>query len=134
MKDGEFQCYGTIPQLKSKYAQGFTVTLKLLAENNSAEQQAAKVQSLKLKFQQMYKGTCELKDEYVVSFSKQRSSVVLIILLQSLLKYHISDLNKKWSDIFKDMEQLLKEFAIIEDYTISETTLEEVFIMIARSN
>jgi len=38
-----------------------------------------------------------------------------------------------WGQIFKSMEQLRGEYAeVIEDYSVSETTLEEVFLSFAR--
>ena len=37
-----------------------------------------------------------------------------------------------WSSMFKIMENLGKEFSVVEDYSISETTLEQVFISFAK--
>ena len=54
--------------------------------------------------------------------------------LQGLLHYHITDKNKPWSKLFSVMEDLKLQYAdTLEDYTISETTLEQVFLYFARS-
>ena len=37
-----------------------------------------------------------------------------------------------WSNMFKIMETIRKEFGSVEDYSISETTLEQVFISFAK--
>ena len=37
-----------------------------------------------------------------------------------------------WSSMFKIMENIRKEFSTVEDYSISETTLEQVFISFAK--
>jgi len=37
-----------------------------------------------------------------------------------------------WSGMFKIMETVRKDFNVVEDYSISETTLEQVFISFAK--
>ena len=50
---------------------------------------------------------------------------------QSLMHYHITDSNEKWSNIFRQMFTLNERFDF-EDYFVSDTTLEQIFIMFAR--
>ncbi|XP_018325058.1 retinal-specific ATP-binding cassette transporter [Agrilus planipennis] len=127
MKDGQLQCLGTIPQLKQKYGQGFTVYLKLkpmlsIVTHGHKDTDALlppneddkRIQKLKEDFESQY--SCELKDEH-----------------SGLLHYHINDSSITWSKLFKKIEELKSRHTIIEDYNISETTLEEVFLLIARS-
>ena len=38
-----------------------------------------------------------------------------------------------WSSMFKLMEIIKKEFSSVEDYSISETSLEQVFISFAKN-
>lgn len=47
------------------------------------------------------------------------------------MHYHINDPNKKWSEIFKEIEDLKRRHPVIEDYSISETSLEDVFLSVA---
>ncbi|KAF5274074.1 hypothetical protein FQR65_LT04472 [Abscondita terminalis] len=150
MKSGELECYGTIPKLKEKYGQGFTVMLKLKSslisivvnplnqdDSDSTASQSQplsppqttekvdmvtmgdseEVKSLMKYFEEKYKGFCTLRDKH-----------------SGLLHYHINDKKKKWSQLFKEIEEIKQLHPIVEDYTISETTLEEVFLSIARSN
>lgn len=51
--------------------------------------------------------------------------------VQGLLHYHINDPSKKWSEIFREVEDLKRKHPVIEDYSISETSLEEVFLSVA---
>ena len=37
-----------------------------------------------------------------------------------------------WSGMFKIMDNVQKDFNVVEDYSISETTLEQVFISFAK--
>ncbi|KAF2885019.1 hypothetical protein ILUMI_21135 [Ignelater luminosus] len=141
MKSGKLQCYGTIPNIKNKYATGFTVMLKIKQSRDDTSSRGSKdsdkttstrqslsvrrrsavtqyreeLNILMIAFQEKYKGYCTLKDQYT-----------------GFLHYHISDKSKKWGQIFKEIEQLQYKHPIIEDYNISETSLEEVFLSIAR--
>lgn len=47
------------------------------------------------------------------------------------MHYHINDTSKKWSQIFKEIEDLKRKHPVIEDYSISETSLEDVFLSVA---
>ncbi|KAF5283869.1 hypothetical protein FQA39_LY04689 [Lamprigera yunnana] len=146
MKSGKVECYGTIPNLKIKYGQGFTVMLKLNSSqltiltsdptddtaggqdqsltnysfsngnlNIRAMKDKSEVSKLMMKFENKFKNVCTLRDEH-----------------SGLLHYHINDTNMKWSTVFKEIEEMKGQHPIVEDYTISETTLEEVFLSIAR--
>lgn len=149
MKSGQLECYGTIPELKEKYGQGFTVMLKLKSalinivvnplspdDGDSTASQSQPLSPLKVCkdetllmsdteevkavmrcFEEKYKGYCTLRDKH-----------------SGLLHYHINDKKKKWSELFKEIEDIKQQYSIIEDYNISETTLEEVFLSIARSD
>ncbi|XP_031329080.1 ATP-binding cassette sub-family A member 3-like isoform X1 [Photinus pyralis] len=144
MKAGQLECYGTIPKLKEKYGQGYTVMLKLKScinivvnhddtdstasqsqplsansrrDTNLASGDSEEVKNLMLAFENKYKDLCTLRDKHA-----------------GLLHYHINDKTKKWSELFKEIEELQRKHTIIEDYNISETSLEEVFLSIARSD
>jgi len=53
-------------------------------------------------------------------------------LLQGLLHYHITDPRIPLSEIFGQMKVIKENYGAIEDYTISDTTLEQVFIAFAK--
>lgn len=49
-----------------------------------------------------------------------------------MLHYHINEI-MHYSELFQEMELLKATFrGLIEDYTVSETTLEEVFLSIVK--
>lgn len=157
MKAGELECYGTIPKLKQKYGQGFTVMLKLkptlltisIDPANIEDDQSTTSQSRPLsmpanqndpaskkKGQSMQPGVVEDPEvkQLQEDFEKQYGRFCTLRDKHSgLLHYHISDKNKRWSELFKEIETLKQAHPVIEDYNISETTLEEVFLSIARS-
>lgn len=53
-------------------------------------------------------------------------------IFQGLLHYHITNPNIPLSDIFGQMKAIKENYSIVEDYTISDTTLEQVFIAFAK--
>lgn len=49
-----------------------------------------------------------------------------------MLHYHIND-TMRYSELFSNIESLKQSFPqLVEDYTVTETTLEEVFLSFAR--
>ncbi|KAG5895530.1 hypothetical protein JTB14_010674 [Gonioctena quinquepunctata] len=126
MKEGRFVEEGSLSELKNKFG-GFTLKLKLLKQNSvgmdevdCAGQQKAlefdNVEDLKEYFMKDARG--ELKDEHA-----------------GMLHFYIKDDNMKWSDIFKEVEEIkAKNPHLIEDYAISEASLEDVFLKVARSD
>lgn len=53
-------------------------------------------------------------------------------MLQGLLHYHINNPNILLSEIFGKMKETKKRYSVIEDFTVSDTTLEQVFIAFAK--
>ena len=53
-------------------------------------------------------------------------------LFQGLLHYHVTDPRVPWRHLFMTMENMKHHFTLMEDYTISETTLEQVFLSFAK--
>ncbi|KAF9820466.1 hypothetical protein SFRURICE_009885 [Spodoptera frugiperda] len=71
------------------------------------------VDRLKGKLQETF--NCSLKDEH-----------------KTMLHYHIND-TMRYSELFTELEALRSEFPnLIEDYSVTETTLEEVFLSFAK--
>ncbi len=104
MVNGRFRCLGSTQHLRSKYGQGYSVTI-----------------SLKKQF--------EANQEYLNSVQQGVTSLLPSALMkdyhQCLLHYHIPDPNEKWSNIFRQMSALNERFDF-EDYVVSDTTLEQV--------
>lgn len=104
MVNGRFRCLGSTQHLRSKYGQGYSVTISL-------------------------KKTFEANQEYLNSVQQGVASLLPSALLkdyhQCLMHYHIADPNEKWSNIFRQMSALSDRFDF-EDYVVSDTTLEQV--------
>lgn len=52
--------------------------------------------------------------------------------MQGLLHYHITNPLISLSNIFAKMIEIKKSYTSIEDYTISDTTLEQVFLAFSK--
>ncbi|KAK7788977.1 hypothetical protein R5R35_013988 [Gryllus longicercus] len=102
MVGGQLMCMGNIPYLKNKYKQGSTIKIKLRAGGGEET-----IEKAKEKMESAF-STIILKDAH-----------------ETFLHYQVTDRNVSWGYMFETMETLKKESEIIEDYTISETTLEE---------
>ncbi|XP_071439626.1 phospholipid-transporting ATPase ABCA3 [Hetaerina americana] len=115
MVNGEFLCIGTIPYLKHKYGQGFTLLVKLNVQMNFSDTDNPQVSTVKEKIESSF-NPCTLKDEH-----------------EGLLHYHITNPETKWAYMFTVMEELQRNMhPLIEDYSISDTTLEQVFLSFVR--
>lgn len=53
-------------------------------------------------------------------------------MLQELLHYHITKPRVKLSEIFSRMKAIKESYNVVEDYTVADTTLEQVFIAFAK--
>ena len=69
----------------------------------------------------------------IQTFIKQSiPSAVLKDVHQCLLHYHVTDTSVLWSHMFRVMEEVKVKY-FLEDYLISDTTLEQIFLAFARS-
>ncbi|CAB3382094.1 Hypothetical predicted protein [Cloeon dipterum] len=108
--DGKLVCIGPISHLKNKFGQGYTLMVKVqMAELNNDDEAVRKLSNLKHDIQ-MKLAPCELIDDYT-----------------GYLHYQLKGNGRKWSEMFKEMESLKNMHTIVEDCTLSETTLEQLF-------
>jgi len=112
MVNGQLQCLGNVEHLKDKFAKGYSLILKL---NHSVPSTSEEVTTLKKEICSLF-DPCELKDEH-----------------QNVLQYQVVDMGVPWDVIFTNMENIKSSYkGIVEDYSVSQTTLEEVFLSFAR--
>ncbi|XP_025190796.1 ATP-binding cassette sub-family A member 3-like isoform X2 [Melanaphis sacchari] len=109
MVDGVMKCIGNIQYLKNRYGQGFTIMIKLRHIENF------NIAELKSDIERQFSSDINLKDEH-----------------KGLLHYHVTNPNIPLSEIFGQMKVIKENYAVIEDYTVSDTTLEQVFIAFAK--
>jgi len=120
MVNGQFKCFGTVQHLKKKFAQGFTILTKLhlaagvkdLSEVSVEEDlQAEKLKEhLKTNLDDV-----SVKDEH-----------------KGYIHFHVGNPSTPWHTLFRVMETAKEKMEFLEDYTISETTLEQVFLSFAK--
>ncbi|CAL8083291.1 unnamed protein product [Orchesella dallaii] len=112
MVNGQLQCLGGVQHLKSKFAQGYSLSLKLRPLVPEESEDLIKLSS---DINRMF-NPCTLKDKH-----------------QNVLQYQLHNTAIPWDVLFKTMEDLKATYAeIIEDYSVNETSLEEVFLSFAR--
>ena len=111
MVNGQFKCLGSPQHLKNKFGEGYTVLARVSPKDEGAIPDPKQL----MEFIETKFPGCILKD-----------------LHQGMVHYHITDNTFKWAEIFGIMERAKKDFSI-EDYSVSQTTLEQVFINFARA-
>lgn len=112
MVNGSFQCLGSTQHLKSKFGQGFTVIVKLSQEQAISPDATETISNA---MRSRFPEHCVLRDSH-----------------QALLHFHVTDTSLKWSQLFETLESLKQELSF-EDYIVSDTTLEQIFLAFARS-
>ncbi|XP_077979982.1 phospholipid-transporting ATPase ABCA3-like isoform X2 [Glandiceps talaboti] len=109
MVNGRFKCTGSTQHLKTRFGQGYTLLARVSYTIVDPD-----LRPLKHFIEETFPGS-KLKDEH-----------------QGMVHYHITDTSLTWARIFGTMEQAKNQFHI-EDYSVSQTTLEQVFINFARA-
>ncbi|XP_065213358.1 phospholipid-transporting ATPase ABCA3-like [Planococcus citri] len=113
MVSGVMKCIGSVQRLKKLYAQGFSASFKVF-DSAAAE---GKIPDLQREIQKTFAPSpITLKDSH-----------------SGLLFYQISDTSLPWSVLFQKMESIKQRYPdLLEDYVLTDTSLEEVFISFAK--
>ena len=101
--------------LKNKFGQGFTILAKLDTQGKTATQSANIMESFKKHIMTKFSG-CVVKDEH-----------------KDYVHFHVTDATTPWAYLFSTMEKAKNEFSQLSDYSVSETTLEQVFLSFAKN-
>lgn len=136
MVNGKLCCLGSSQHLKNKFAQGFTLIIKV--SRRPTEQV----------FQMRHPGHSSGDPPFRASWltvtnplgndvddvrafvERTFASATLKNATENILHYHIPNPQLNWSEIFRAMEEA-KLCLNIEDYSVGETTLEQVFLNFA---
>ncbi|XP_034045422.1 ATP-binding cassette sub-family A member 3 [Thalassophryne amazonica] len=110
MVNGQFKCLGSPQHLKSKFGSGYTLLAKIHVET---ELEDSDLQQFKDFIESTFPGS-QLKDEH-----------------QGMVHYHLTDKTLTWAQVFGTLEAA-KEKYCIEDYCVSQITLEQVFLSFAQ--
>ncbi len=109
MVNGQFKCLGSTQHLKSKFGEGYSLIAKVAID-----------------------GEVDTKTQQLMNFIESTfQGATLKDFHQGLCQYQISDANLSWAKVFGIMESAKVQYGI-EDYSVSQTSLEQVFIGFAR--
>jgi ABC-type multidrug transport system ATPase subunit len=124
MVNGQFKCFGNVQHLKNKYGNGYTLILKCKSSNekeadikNLEDFVREKIHFSKLKDKQ--EETLFYQIEYDTAMIAQMEKPETKIVLQTI------------AELFTILEEN-KEQLKLETYSLSQTTLENIFIAFAR--
>lgn len=110
MVNGKLKCLGSTQHLKNKFTKGFELKIKV-------KQDAQGIMNL-----------MEIKNFVLQTFA----GAVLKEEYQGLLSYSVAMANFKWSHLFGVMENAKIDYQI-EDYSINQTSLEQVVLSLVRN-
>uniref|UniRef100_A0A3B3UCG3 ATP binding cassette subfamily A member 12 n=1 Tax=Poecilia latipinna TaxID=48699 RepID=A0A3B3UCG3_9TELE len=108
MVKGQFRCLGSLQHIKNRFGSGFTVKMYLAKPSCDAEEITA--------FMQRKFPTTFLKDQH-----------------SAMVEYHVPNAPGGVADIFSQLESN-KHALRIKHFSVSQTTLDEVFINFAMGN
>lgn len=106
MVNGRLKCLGSPQHLKTKFGEGYTLLARVSSDTPD-------IGPLKEFIEGSFPGSM-LKDEH-----------------QGMVHYHIYGTRVTWAQLFGTIERVKLNFNI-EDYSVSQTTLEQVFLNFAR--
>ncbi|KAL1517916.1 hypothetical protein ABEB36_001616 [Hypothenemus hampei] len=114
MVNGIFKCLGSTQHLKSRFAEGYTLIIKVKKPKDSAADLHASTEEIK-KFVCDNFQKSELREEY-----------------EEMLTYYVTDKSIPWSKMFGILEKGKQSDLNIEDYSLCQSSLEQVFLTFTR--
>ncbi|KAG1683894.1 ATP-binding cassette sub-family A member 17 [Nymphon striatum] len=134
MVNGELCCLGSPQHLKSKFSEGYTVLVKLKEDNEDFDENTSDTSPTPT-LSILMNGICSANNNRVLEFKEFFMEMFPRADLESLhhlfIHYHIPlDPFIGWAKIFGVMEGAKDQYHI-EDYTVSQTSLEQVFLQFA---
>ena len=112
MVNGQFQCFGAIQHLRSRFGQGYTLDITMKKEPSMNEIIALKNGIV-----------TQFKDVQLFIQEQNNSSLVYDIPMDSAQSWNVVNL----SSLFENMEILKREFGLVS-YSVRQRTLEELFL------
>ncbi|XP_076468788.1 phospholipid-transporting ATPase ABCA3-like isoform X1 [Babylonia areolata] len=111
MVNGEFKCLGSPQHLKSKFGQGYTLVVKMATDDNG---QLVSKEPLVSAIFSKFPGTQKFDDH------------------QGYVHFQVPDASIPLSEVFETMESA-KDTLGVEDYSVHQTTLEQIFLTFTRA-
>ncbi|KAL3876097.1 hypothetical protein ACJMK2_033975 [Sinanodonta woodiana] len=111
MVNGQFKCLGSPQHLKTKFGEGYTLLARVAPPSEGEHP----------------------NPQPLIDFINQKfPNSILKDIHSGMVHFHITDTSISWAQIFGTMEKAKSTFKI-EDYLVSQTTLEQVFLNFARA-
>ncbi|XP_074655833.1 ATP-binding cassette sub-family A member 2-like [Tubulanus polymorphus] len=104
MVNGQFKCLGSVQHLKSRFGDGYSVTVRVKGPNYDREVEAIK-RFIERKF-----STAVLKEQH-----------------HNMVQYELSTSGLSLAQLFSKMEEASRDLQV-EDYSVCQNTLDNVFI------
>ncbi|GJQ88074.1 hypothetical protein Trydic_g13087 [Trypoxylus dichotomus] len=114
MVNGEFKCLGSTQHLKNKFSEGYMLVVKIRKIDSNENPDINATQAL---------------EQYI---RNNFPSAVLREEHQELLTYFIPDMSLTWSKMFGIMERGKSQIENLEDYTLGQSNLEQVFLLFTK--
>ncbi|KAJ8962463.1 hypothetical protein NQ317_001546, partial [Molorchus minor] len=112
MVNGNFKCLGSTQHLKDKFAEGYTLVIKVKKVHEDSTD--VDVERIERFIQQHFPGA-KLREKH-----------------QELINYYITDKSVPWSKMFGVLEEGKRGDLNIEDYSLGQSSLEQVFLTFTR--
>ncbi|GJQ67966.1 hypothetical protein Trydic_g16721 [Trypoxylus dichotomus] len=114
MVNGTFKCLGSTQHLKSKFSEGYMLTIKIKKAHSVTPEIGADMEAIEHL----------VKSNFPSAIPKESH--------QELVTYFIPDATLPWSRMFGIMEKGKKSIDVIEDYSLGQSSLEQVFLLFTK--
>ncbi|KAF2894182.1 hypothetical protein ILUMI_11989 [Ignelater luminosus] len=108
MVNGNFKCIGSTQHLKSRFSEGYTLIIRIKKREGPTESHYAIVKSIENFVKENFRSAIIREEHY------------------ELLTFYIADRSQPWSKMFEIMERAKHSFDTIEDYSLGQSSLEQV--------
>jgi ATP-binding cassette subfamily A (ABC1) protein 3 len=146
MVNGQFKCLGSIQHLKNKYGSGYTLQAKVRKDGHSNHQRTSPT-SLSTSEEEANSPDPHIGNRGGVSTAPPTDEsdttrlhafindtfpgAILLEEHQGEVTYQLCNEMLSWATVFREMERHRERLGVI-DYSVSQTTLEQVFINFAK--
>ncbi|KAL1517917.1 hypothetical protein ABEB36_001617 [Hypothenemus hampei] len=110
MVNGNFKCLGSTQHLKSKFAEGYTLTIKLKKPAGASGFEHSQTRTVEQFIAEHFPGSIQREKH------------------EEMLTYYITDKSVPWSKMFGILEGAKRQDLNIEDYSLGQSSLEQVFL------
>jgi len=139
MKNGRIHCIGSPQQLKHKFGDGFSIVVQIRTNRHDRDRLERKLSTLSQLSATSSISSVEvcqsmqLVDNQLRSYFPASIECVLTSSHANYLHYHLKPTHQStvsWATLFRTMETVKDQLGIISAYSISQISLEQVFLSV----